>query len=74
MILAEILPREAPRGEPVEFEVVVSEDGVPVFTSWQPFATPEIARDVVVRHFSNVEPVTLKTTHDDGGESVEEIR
>jgi hypothetical protein len=73
MILAEILPRDAARGEPVEFEVVISEEGVPVFTSWQPFATTEDAEAVVRRHYS-LEPVTLKTTDRTGKSTVQEIR
>lgn len=73
MILAEILPREAPQGQPVEFEVVLSEEGVPVFTSWQPFASTEEAEAAVRRHYS-LEPVTLKTTDRAGAETVQEIR
>lgn len=73
MILAEILPREAPRGEPQEFEVVLSEEGVPVFISWQPFPTPEEAEAAVRRHYS-LEPVTLKVTDLAGQQSVQEIR
>lgn len=73
MILAEISPREAPRGEPTEFEVVVSEEGVPIFISWQPFPTPEEAEAVVRRHYS-LEPVTMKITDLRGIETVREIR
>lgn len=73
MILAEIIPRETPRGEPVEYEVVLSEEGVPMFTSWQPFPTPEEAEAVVRRHYSS-EPVTLKVTDLAGSETVQEIR
>jgi hypothetical protein len=73
MILAEIMPRDVPRGQPAEFEIILSEEGVPVFTSWQPFATVEEAEDVVRRHFS-LEPVTLKVTNSAGHESIKEIR
>lgn len=72
--LAEVLPREVPKGSPAEFEVTVSEDGVPVFISWQPFETTELAKEAVVRLFSNTIPVTLKVTDLAGGETVEEIR
>lgn len=74
MMLLEITPRDVPRGEPVEFEAVLTEDGVPVFTSWQPWPTPEEAEAAVLRVFSNVEPVTLKVTGLDGVSSVREIR
>lgn len=73
MILAEIVPRDVPRGEPVEFDIVISEEGVPVFTGWQPFSTAEEAEAVVRRHYS-LEPVTMKITDRAGSETVQEIR
>lgn len=74
MMAVEISPREVPRGQAPEFEAVVSEDGVPVFTSWQPWETPEDAKEAVLRVFSNTEPVTLKVTDLAGELTVEEIR
>lgn len=74
MTLVEIQPREAPRGEPVEYEVTISEEGVPVFISWQPFESPELAQEAVIRLFSDGAPATLKVTDWAGRETVEEIR
>ena len=72
--LMEIAPREVPQGSPPEFEVTVTEDGVPVFVSWQPFETPELAKEAVLRLVSNTIPVTLKVTDLAGEQTVEEIR
>lgn len=73
--LIEIIPRENPDvRSPTEFEAIVSEDGVPVFISWQPFETTELAKEAVLRLVSNTNPVTLKTTNLAGEQTVEEIR
>ena len=74
MMLVEISHREVPQGQPVEWEAVVSEDGVPVFVSWQPFENPDVAKEAVLRLVSNTIPVTLKVTDLAGEQTVEEIR
>ena len=74
MMLVEISHREVPQGQPPEWEAVVSEDGVPVFTSWQPWETPDLAKEAVLRLVSNTIPVTLKVTDLAGEQTVEEIR